>query len=93
MLDDFPLEAIEESTPFYPEYNSYLEKEADGIPVEMYSLRRVFEYEQETDKELWVQCDKCKVEGHVKQYVFPSIVIPKDSNRLGKAQLIIIGEA
>lgn len=93
MVDAFPMEALEETMPFYPDYNGYLEKEADGTCIEMYSLRRIFEYEQMTDKELWVQCDKCKVEGHVKQYVFPSIVIPKDSNRLGKAQLIIIGEA
>ena len=93
MVDTFPMEALEETMPFYPNYNGYLEKEADGTCIEMYSLRRIFEYEQMTDKELWVQCDKCKVDGHVKQYVFPSLVIPKDSNRLGKAQLIIIGEA
>lgn len=91
--DAFPIEALEESMPFYPGYNDYLENDADGIPIEMYSLRRIFEYEQMTDKALWAHCDKCKVEGHVKQYVFPSIVIPKDSKKLDKAKIVIIGEA
>lgn len=91
----FPTDMLGEV--FYPDYNDYL-VEVEGHPVEMYSLSRIFEYEMcgvvDQAQDLWTHCLKCKLDGHKQQYVFPSIVMPK--NYLGPIDpisLLVIGEA
>lgn len=92
MLDWFPNEAL--GDPFEPEYNDYL-VEADGCKIVMYSLSDLFNYELRTEPALWSHCDKCKLDGHKKQYVFPSIVRPvsRNADEVKPVSLIVIGEA
>ena len=92
MLDWFPNEAL--GDPFEPEYNDYL-VEADGCKIVMYSLSDLFSHELRTEPALWSHCDKCKLDGHRKQYVFPSIVRPvsRNADEVKPVSLIVIGEA
>ena len=94
MAGRFPTDMLGEL--FYPEYNDYL-TEVDGYPVEMSSLSPIFEYELNGPKEngvdLWAHCQKCKLDGHKQQYVFPSIVTPKDyRGSIEPVTLLLLGE-
>lgn len=95
MSGRFPTDMLGEL--FYPDYNEYL-KEVDGYPIEMSSLSPIFDYEMsgvvDQAQDLWAHCLKCKLDGHKQQYVFPSIVTPKDyRGSIDPISLLVIGEA
>lgn len=94
-MGTFPTDMLGEL--YYPDYNNYLQ-EVDGFPVEMSSLAPIFEYELNQSSDgagsLWAHCQKCKLDGHKQQYVFPSIVTPKDyRGSIDPISLLVIGEA
>ena len=93
MAGRFPTDMLGEL--FYPDYNNYLQ-EVDGFPVEMSSLAPIFDYElieSPNGPDLWAHCQKCKLDGHKQQYVFPSIVTPKGyTGSIEPVTLLLLGE-